>query len=139
MIELIIGTYGLGCWLVFKKFRLIAITTYTVCTAILGGIVLLMGILIMIAMYHPVSHDGRFYAAVTQITPQVRGTVTEVPVVPNQLVKQNDVLFRIDPTPYRLEVERLEASLAGMNTQAAQLAAYLAASEAATRAAQSNL
>ena len=38
MIELIIGTYGLACWLVFKKFKLVPVTTYTVCTAILGGI-----------------------------------------------------------------------------------------------------
>lgn len=139
MIELIIGTYGLACWLVFKKFRLVPITTYTVCTAILGGIFLLMGILIMVSMYHPVAHDGRFYAAVTQITPQVRGTVIEVPVVPNQPVKRDEVLFRIDPTPYRLDVERLEAALAGMNTQAAQLEANLAAAEAAKRGAQSNL
>lgn len=139
MIELIIGTYGLACWLVFKKFRLVPITTYTVCTAILGGIVLLMGILIMLSMYHPVAHDGRFYAAVTQITPQVRGTVIEVPVIPNEPLKQGDVLFRIDSTPYRLDVERLEAALAGMNTQAAQLESNLAAAEAATRGAQSNL
>jgi multidrug resistance efflux pump len=139
MIELIIGTYGLGCWLVFKKFKLIPVTTYTVCTAILGGIVLLMGILIMLSMYHPVSHDGRFYAAVTQITPQVRGIVIEVPVVANTPLKQNDVLFRIDPTPYRLDVERLEAALAGMNTQAALLAANLEAAEAAKRRAESNL
>ena len=53
MIELILGTYGVGCWLVFKKFRLIPVTTYTVCTAILGGIVLFMGILIMLSMCHP--------------------------------------------------------------------------------------
>jgi multidrug resistance efflux pump len=139
MIELMIGTYGLACWLVFKKFKLIPMTTYTVCTAILGGIFLLMGILIMVSMYHPVSHDGRFYSAVTQITPQVRGLVTEVPVVPNSPLKQNDVLFRIDPTPYKREVERLEAALAGMNTQAAQLAANLEAAEAAKRGAQSNL
>jgi multidrug resistance efflux pump len=139
MIELIIGTYGLGCWLVFKKFKLIPITTYTVCTAILGGIFLLMGILITVSMYHPVAHDGRFYAAVTQITPQVRGTVIEVPVAPNTPLKQNDVLFKIDPTPYQLDVDRLEAVLAGMNTQAAQLASKLEAAEAAKRAAESNL
>ncbi len=65
--------------------------------------------------------------------------VIEVPVVPNSPLKQNDVLFRIDPTPYKLDVERLEAALAGMNTQAAQLAANLEAAEAAKRGAQSNL
>ncbi len=78
---------GCGATFVFKKFRLIPVTTYTVVTAILGGIVLFMSILIMVSMCHPVSHDGRFYAAVTQIVPQVRGKVIEVPVVPNEPLK----------------------------------------------------
>src|SRR5687767_8012011 len=109
MIELIIGTYGVACWLVFKKFRLVPVTTYTVCTAILGGIVLLLTIFILLSFYHPVAHDGRFYAAVTQIVPEVRGIVTDVPVTPNKPLKPGDVLFRIERRPFQLEVERLEA------------------------------
>ena len=139
MIELIIGTYGVACWLVFKKFRLIPVTTYTVCTAILGGIVLFMGILILLTNCHPVSHDGRFYTAITQIVPQVRGKVVEVPVTANEPIKEGDELFRIDPRPYQLEVDRLEAALAGMNTQVAQLSEQLAAAEAAKREAEANL
>ena len=139
MIELIIGTYGVACWLVFKKFKLLPVTTYTVCTAILGGIVLFMGIMILLSMCHPVSHDGRFYTAVTQIVPQVRGTVIEVPVTPNQPLKEGDELFRIDPLPYELEVDRLEAVLEGMNTQVSQLSERLAAAEAARRSAEADL
>ena len=139
MIELILGTYGVACWLVFKKFKLIPVTTYTVCTAILGGIVLFMGILILLTNFQPVTHDGRFYAAITQIVPQVRGTVIEVPVVGNKPVKEDDVLFRIEPRPYKLEVDRLEAALAGMNTKAAQLSTQLAAAEAARRQSQADL
>jgi multidrug resistance efflux pump len=45
--------------------------------------------------------------------------VIEVPVEEgNRLVKKGDVLFRIDPTPYQLEVNTLEAQLA--NAQASQ-------------------
>ncbi len=139
MIELILGTYGVGCWLVFKKFKLIPVTTYTVVTAILGGIILFLGILIMLTNYHPVTHDGRFYAAVTQIVPQVRGKVIEVPVTPNEPLKEGDELFRIEPRPYQLEVERLEALLAGMNTDVAQLSEQLAAAQAAKREAEANL
>lgn len=29
MIELILGTYGALCWLVFKKWKLIPVNTYT--------------------------------------------------------------------------------------------------------------
>ena len=139
MIELILGTYGFGCWLVFKKFRLIPVTTYTVCTAILGGIILFMAILILLSFCHPVTHDGRFYTAITQIVPQVRGTVIDVPVTANEPLKEGDELFRIDPQPYQLEVDRLEAALAGMNSKVAQLNERLAAAEAGRRQADANL
>ncbi len=139
MIELILGTYGLVCWLVFKKFRLVPITTYTVCTAILGGIVMLFSLFILLSVCHPVSHNGRFYATVTQIMPQVRGIVTEVPVTPNKPLQEGDVLFRIDPRPYQLDVDRLEAMLAGLDAKAHQLDAKLASAQAATAAARANL
>ncbi len=139
MIELIIGTYGVLCWLLFKKFRLIPITTNTVCTAILGGLILLLGIFIALSFCHPVSHDCRFYAPVTQIVPQVRGIVVDVPVAQNQPLKTGDVLFRIESRPYQIEVERVEAKLVGMNTKLAQLSARLAGTEAATRLSRSNL
>jgi multidrug resistance efflux pump len=44
--------------------------------------------------------------------PQVRGRVVEVPIDPNRPVRKGDVLFRIDPTPYQLQVNALEAQLA---------------------------
>src|SRR5437867_2758906 len=109
MLELIIGTYGVLCWLVFAKFKLIRVTTYTVCTAILGGVVILVLLFISLSVFHPVSHDGRMYAAVVQIIPNVRGTIIEVPVEANKPLKAGDVLFRIDPLPFQIEVDRLKA------------------------------
>jgi multidrug resistance efflux pump len=45
----------------------------------------------------------------------VRGRVIEVPVEEgNRVVKRGEVLFRIDPTPYELDVNTLEAQLVGM-------------------------
>jgi multidrug resistance efflux pump len=49
---------------------------------------------------------------VVPIVSQVRGRVVEVPVENNRPVKKNEVLFRIDPTPYQNEVSSLEARLA---------------------------
>ncbi|MBX9584243.1 MAG: HlyD family secretion protein [Gemmataceae bacterium] len=139
MLELIVGTYGVLCWLLFKKFKLIPVNTYTVCTAILVGAVILLLLYVMLSVFHPVSHDGRMYAPVVQITPQVRGIVVEVPVEANQPVKKGDVLFKIDPRPYQIEVDRLRASLAAKNSKFAQLAEQLAAAEAATKQARANL
>lgn len=97
MVELIVGTYGVLCWLLFKKFKVIPITTYSIMTAFLGGGVILLMLYILLSVFHPVSHDGRMYSAVVQIVPNVRGTVVEVPVEANQQVKKGDVLFKIDP------------------------------------------
>src|SRR4051812_21676033 len=139
MVELIVGTYGVLCWLVFKKFKLIPVTTYTVCTAVLGGGVILALLFISLSNFHPTSHDGRMYAPVVQIVPEVRGVVIDVPVEANKPLKKGDVLFRIDPRPFQIEVDRLRASLAGRNSKFAQLAEQLAAAEAATRQARATL
>jgi multidrug resistance efflux pump len=139
MVELIVGTYGVLCWLLFKKFKVIPVTTYTVVTAFLGGGVILLLLYIFLSVFHPVSHDGRMYVPVVQIVPTVRGIVIEVPIEANQQVKKGDVLFRIDPQPYQIEVDRLRALLASKNTKFAQLSEQLAAAEAATREAKANL
>jgi multidrug resistance efflux pump len=139
MLELIIGTYGVLCWLVFAKFKLVPVTTYTVCTAILGGLVILLFLYICLSVFHPVSHDGRMYAPVVQIVPEVRGVVIEVPVEGNKPLKKGDVLFRIDPRPFQIEVDRLRAALAAKSSKFAQLAEQLAAAEAATKQSHANL
>ena len=47
------------------------------------------------------------------IVSQVRGRVLEVPIEEgNRPVHKGDVLFRIDPLPYQLEVNNLQAQLA---------------------------
>jgi multidrug resistance efflux pump len=138
MVELIVGTYGVLCWLLFKKFKVIPVTTYTIVTAFLGGGVILLVLFILLSVFHPVSHDGRMYAPVIQIVPNVRGTVIEVPVEANKPVKKGDVLFRIDPAPFQMEVDRLRALLASKNTKFAQLSEQLAAAEAATKEAKAN-
>src|SRR5262245_32926237 len=139
MVELIVGTYGVLCWLLFAKFKVIPVTTYTIVTAFLGGGVILLVLYIFLSVFHPVSHDGRMYSPVVQIVPNVRGTVIEVPIEANKPVKKGDVLFKIDPEPFRIEVDRLRALLASKNAKFAQLSEQLAAAEAATKEAKANL
>jgi multidrug resistance efflux pump len=139
VVELIVGTYGVLCWLLFVKFKLIPINTYTICTAVLGGIAILAALFISLSVFHPVGNDGRLYAPVVQIVSQVRGTVIEVPVEANKPLKAGDVLFRIDPKPYQIEVDRLKAVLAAKNVTFAQLTEQMSAAEAATKEARANL
>jgi len=51
-------------------------------------------------------------AFVVRIVPEVSGKVIEVGVRDNQIVRTGDLLYRIDPTPFRIAVERAEAKLA---------------------------
>ena len=139
MVELIVGTYGVLCWLLFAKFKVIPVNTYTIVTAFLGGGVILLVLYIFLSVFHPVAHDGRMYAPVVQIVPNVRGLVTEVPIAANQPLKKGDVLFKIDPKPFQIEVDRLRASLAAKNVTFAQLEEQVAAAEAATKQASADL
>ena len=139
MLELILGTYGVLCWLLFAKFKIIPINTYTIWTAILGGMMILAVLGILLIRYQPSSSDGRLYAVTTPILPQVRGRVTSVPVIGNVPLREGDVLFEIDPTPYQYEVDRLEAAVAEANTDLGQTGERLSAAEAATQQARSEL
>jgi multidrug resistance efflux pump len=46
-----------------------------------------------------------------QIVPDVAGEVIEVPVEPNTPLKAGDVLFKIDPVPFKAQVDTLAAQL----------------------------
>ena len=70
---------------------------------------------------HPYTKFAREFFVTVPIVPAVRGIVIDVPVQPNQLLRKGDVLFQIDPTPFKNEVDRLEALLADAEAGAAQL------------------
>lgn len=63
------------------------------------------------AHYTPFTSDAYLQANVVQIAPQVAGRVLSVKVRNNSPVKRGDVLFEIDPRPYRYAVERLLAEV----------------------------
>jgi multidrug resistance efflux pump len=54
---------------------------------------------------------------VVQVVPRVTGRVTEVPVQPNSPVKKGDVLFRIDPVPFEIQVRAAEANVANLKAK----------------------
>ncbi|KAA0121886.1 HlyD family secretion protein [Methylobacterium sp. P1-11] len=56
-----------------------------------------------------------------QIIPSVAGEVVDVPVMANVALKEGEVLFRIDPIPYRAQVEAIEAQLKFSELRLAQM------------------
>jgi multidrug resistance efflux pump len=75
------------------------------------GVVLIGGILFMWLSFAPTTKDGRTFQYVVQIVPNVAGPVIAVPAQPLVQMRQGDLLFSIDPTPYQAAVDQLEASV----------------------------
>lgn len=70
----------------------------------------------------PWTRDGAVRAYVVRITPEVSGSIVQLPVVDNQFVHKGDLLMTIDPTDYAIAVDQAEAAVsqATANAQNAQ-------------------
>ena len=105
---------------------------WSLATAALGGIIGIALLLLIMNYNHPFTKNARIYFAVTPVLPTVRGRVIEVPVKENAKLKQGEVLFRIDPTPFEYVVEQKKAALAEAEQNVRQLKASLDQAAAAT-------
>jgi multidrug resistance efflux pump len=61
---------------------------------------------------NPWTRDGQVRAQVIQITPRVSGPIVNLAVVDNQLVKQGELLFQIDPRTFAASLKLARAELA---------------------------
>jgi len=78
----------------------------------------------------PYSAQGTVQAYVVRIVPEVSGKVVEIAVSDNQIVEAGAMLFRIDPEPYELAVERASAQLESAGQSVGSSTAGVAAAEA---------
>jgi multidrug resistance efflux pump len=126
---LLILTYTAICVVIFKVFR-IPLNKWTIPTAILGGVVLI-GVLLMLMNYnHPYGKHAKESFISVPIVPAVKGIVVSVEAEPNQPLKKGDVLFRIDPKPFEIKVEKKQAQLAEAEQLVKQTKAQLEAAQA---------
>jgi multidrug resistance efflux pump len=139
MEALLIGIYSFFVWLIFFKFKWLPwnpTSQVIVVTIPIIGITVLILTLNIVA---PSSVDVRVIKYVVNVVPQVKGRIIEVPVDPNRLVKKGEVLFKIDPTPYQIQVRSLEASLVNAEGNAQKTREDLDAAIGRTRAVESQL
>lgn len=134
MEALLLGIYSFFVWLIFIKFKWLPWNTRSQVIVAIIPIVGLTVLVLMLNVFAPSSADVRVIKYTVQILPQVRGRVIEVPIEGNKLYKKGEVLFRIDPTPYQLDVKALEAQLAEAEGQANQLREQLKAAAGNTGA-----
>ena len=88
-----------------------------------GTIAVLVGAFILavfLALFNYLTPSGKVTVAgrVMEVVPNVTGQIIAVPVKANVAVKVGDVLFQIDPAPFKYKVAQLKASLAGAKQQA---------------------
>jgi len=117
---IIAGLYAILVWLLFSRLKLLRWGWVS------GTLVVVVGASILaafVAMFNYLTPSGSFVivARVVEVTPNVSGQIVEIPVQPNVPVKAGTVLFRIDPAPFKYQVDQLAASLAQAQQQVKEL------------------
>jgi multidrug resistance efflux pump len=108
---ILLGIYSFFVWLIFFKFKWLPWNIVSQVIVITLPIIGLTALILFLNIFAPSSHDVRVINYVVPVVPRVTGRVTEVPVEPNRPIKKGDVLFKIDPVPFELDVKGAEANL----------------------------
>jgi multidrug resistance efflux pump len=137
---LLLGIYSFFVWLIFIKLKWLPWNIYSQVTVVIIPVVALTVMILTLNVVAPSSNDLRVFRYTVPIVSQVRGRVIEVPIEEgNRPVKKGDVLFRIDPTPYQLTVNTLQAQLAAAVAQQKELEESLKGAQANVAAAKSSI
>jgi len=85
----------------------------------------------------PRTDDAYLQADLVHMAPDVSGRIVELDVRDNQKVHKGEVLFRIDPDPYRMRVDQARAAVQGLEAKLAltadQVASQTSKADAAER------
>lgn len=114
---ILLAIYSFFVWMIFIKFKWLPwnITSQVIVVTI--PIFAMAALILTLNIVCPSSHDVRAINYVVQVVPRVTGRVIEVPVQPNTPVKKGDVLFRIDPVPFEIQVTAAQADLANLQAK----------------------
>src|SRR5262245_5548011 len=108
MEALLLGIYSFFVWLIFFKFKWLPWNTVSQVVVITLPMIGLTVLVLALNVVAPSSNDVRVIKYYVNMSAQVRGRVLEV-VDGNKPVKKGEVLYKVDPTPYQLQVNALEA------------------------------
>jgi multidrug resistance efflux pump len=88
--------------------------------------------------YTPYTSQARIEGFVVGVAPKVAGAVTKLSVTNNQAVKAGQFLFEVDPSQYRIALDKARSDLANVRKQVSAGGATVEASRANLRAARAN-
>jgi len=114
---LLLGIYAFFVWLIFFKFKWLPWNIVSQVIAFTLPVIGLTVLILFLNIVAPSSADVRVINYVVAVNPRVMGIVTDVPVEPNRPIKKGEVLFKIDPVPYELDVKNFAAQLAQLKVQ----------------------
>jgi multidrug resistance efflux pump len=109
---LLLSIYSFFVWLIFIKFKWLPWNTVSQVIVVTIPVISIAALILILNVVAPSSQDVRVINYVVPVVPRVTGRVTEVPIEPNRPIKKGDVLFKIDPVPFELEVQAADANLA---------------------------
>lgn len=110
----------------FKQWMRILIVLFLIVTTYL----------VMADRLTPLTTQSKVQGFVVQISPEVSGRVVAVNHTNNQLVKQGELLFKIDDEKYQLAVQKAEIGLAQAREQEASLVADIEAARSNVKTTQ---
>ena len=110
---------------------------------VLVSLLALAGVLVTVFLatrridQRPRTDDAYLQADLVHLAPDVSGRIVELDVRDNQAVHKGDVLFRIDPEPYRIRADQARAAVQGLEAKLAltadQVASQTSKADAAAR------
>ncbi|MDJ0837275.1 MAG: efflux RND transporter periplasmic adaptor subunit [Acidobacteriota bacterium] len=92
------------------KLKIVPSNTFTKLSPVAWVILLTVGLFIPMQFWAPAG-KAMVYQYTVAIVPNVAGQVTEVPVEANKNIAKDDVLFKIDDTPYKAALDQVTAQL----------------------------
>ena len=107
---IVAAIYAVLVWLIFFRLKWLPWGWFTGTATVLVGILLCS---VFVGFLNHFAPTGRVavITKIVEVTPNVSGQITDIPVQPNQLVKAGTILFKIDPTPFAAQVRVVEAQL----------------------------
>jgi multidrug resistance efflux pump len=87
----------------------------------------------------PWTRDGQVRADIVKIAPRVSGYIVQVLVEDNQFVRKGELLFKIDPSLYKLSVDTAQVRLEQAQQEVAALEAAVSAAEAKVAEAEASV
>src|SRR6201998_4458781 len=90
---------------------------------VLVSLIALAGVLVTVVLatrrldLRPRTDDAYLQADLVHMAPDVSGRIVELDVRDNQAVRKGEVLFRIDPDPYRMRVDQARAAVRGLEAK----------------------